>query len=97
MKDNNIESGMDKETKKILGLDNNIGCGIKFRNIGGYQRQVQSNRDFICGVPNGNGLETFCKGCKQDMKAKWDEDDRTSDDPRIREIYRLRKEGRLNY
>ncbi len=77
--------------------NNNLGCGIKFRNISGIQKQVSSNCDFICGVPDGNGMETFCKGCRQDMKAKWDEEDRTSSDLRIREIYKLRKEGRLDY
>jgi len=71
----------------------NLGCGIKVKD--------KSNRGdgilFICGVPNAWGEERFCPKCKLKMKKQWDEEDRTSSDPRVREIYKLRKAGKLNY
>jgi len=40
-----------------------IGCGMTFK-------------DFICGVPNGNGEETFCLNCKLRLKNKWEIEDK---------------------
>lgn len=68
---------------------NNLGCGKEFN--------MKSSSGFICGVPNAWGSERFCLPCKMDMKRKWDEENRTSPDPRIREIHKLRKQGMLNY
>lgn len=70
-------------------IDNNLGCGEEFN--------MNTMSGFICGIADGNGHETFCLKCKMKLKRKWLEEDRTSEDPRIREIYKLKLNGRLNY
>jgi len=64
----------------------NLGCGKKIKSSGQF-----------CGIPNAWGEEYFCPKCKMKMKKQWDEEDKTSSDPRVREIYKLRKDGKLNY
>lgn len=69
--------------------NNNLGCSKEFN--------INTSSGFICGIPNGNGEERLCEECKLKLKQKWDEEDKNHKDPRIREIYKLKKEGRLNY
>jgi hypothetical protein len=48
-------------------MENNLGCGERVN--------INKPNGFICGVPDGNGQETFCSSCKAKMKAKWKEED----------------------
>jgi len=78
---------------KITQKKQNLGCGIKIKD-------KSNKRDgflFICGVPNAWGREVFCPKCEIKMRYKWDKEDRNSSDPRVREIYKLKKLGKLNY
>ena len=51
--------------------NNSLGCGKMFKIHANKEIEVIKNCDFICGVANAWGTERFCKGCKQDLKAKW--------------------------
>ena len=42
---------------------NNLGCGQEF--------DMKSLRGFICGVPDGNGTEHFCKNCMNNLRRQW--------------------------
>ena len=56
-------------------LNNNLGCGKKFKRVNGNIKETESEKfDFICGIANGWGTETFCRSCEFELKSKWKEE-----------------------
>ena len=50
--------------------NNSLGCG---RELG-----MRTNSGFICGVADAWGKEYLCKGCKQKLKWKWMDEERSN-------------------
>ncbi len=57
-------------------MNNNLGCGKRFKNLAGKQKEVKEDCDFICGVPDGWGKETLCYACDFLLKEKWAKEDK---------------------
>ncbi len=53
--------------------NNSLGCGKRFKHIAGKLKEVVGDCDFICGVANAWGEETFCLKCSLKLKISWAE------------------------
>ena len=56
-------------------INNNLGCGKKFKIFNNKEIMVKKNPDFICGVADAWGYERLCLNCKLKLKEKWKKED----------------------